>query len=59
MEDKITEYRKANPRCRYCKHSCQNNFSWTCLAKQQSHYGSLSETIFKGMFCKLFEAKEH
>ena len=59
MTNKIIEYRKTHPRCRYCKHVCQNTFTWKCLAKQKSHDGSVSDTTLKGMFCELFEAKEN
>ena len=58
MTNKIIEYRKTHPRCRYCKHAHQNSFSWKCLAKEKSCYGSVSDTTIKGMFCGLFEVKE-
>ena len=58
MTNEIIEYRKNNPRCRYCKYAKQNDFSWICLAKQKRHFGEVSETILMGMFCKLFETKE-
>ena len=58
MNDKIIEYRKTHPRCRYCKHVCQNYYSWKCLAKQKQYMGSVSDTTFKGMFCGLFDVKE-
>ena len=58
MTNKIIEYRKTHPRCRYCKYACQNNFGWKCLAKQTSYVGHVSNTTFKGMFCGLFEVKE-
>jgi hypothetical protein len=58
MTNKIIEYRKKHPRCRYCKHTYQNNFGWKCLAKNKIHIGSVSETIFRGMLCGLFEFKE-
>ena len=60
MNNKIIEYRKTHPRCRYCKYAHQDRYStWTCLAKQQSHFGQVSDTKFKGVFCQLFEVKEN
>ena len=58
MTNEIIEYRKNNPRCRYCKYASQNYCSWTCVAKKKRHSGTVSDTIFKGMFCRLFEATE-
>ena len=58
MTNKIIEYRKKHPRCRYCKHASQDYCSWKCLAKQKKHMGSVSDTTFKGMLCGVFEFKE-
>jgi hypothetical protein len=59
MTDEIITYRKTHPRCRYCKYASSGMYYWTCSAKQKRHSGALSDTILKGMFCELFEAKEH
>lgn len=57
MTNKIIEYRKAHPRCRYCKYANQSTYLWKCIAKQKTCIGAVSDTIFKGMFCGLFEVK--
>ena len=67
--DAVMRYRKAHPRCRYCKHleidqyqvPVVYTYGWDaiCTLKDKKVYDCMSMMAerYKGMFCKEFEAK--
>lgn len=55
----VNEYRKKHRRCRTCKHAYSYFSGWVCKAKNKRGYYSLVESEgLKGMFCRVYEAKE-
>lgn len=54
----VNEYRKKHKRCRTCVHAFSGNVSWYCKAKNARSIRSLEYEGVKGMFCRLYKAKE-
>lgn len=54
----VNEYRKKHKRCRTCAHAFPSNAGWYCKAKNTRSIHSLEYEELKGMFCRVYEAKE-
>ena len=57
----VIEYRILHPRCRTCQHAKDFGLFWdfwTCKVKNTRHKGQLGKTLYRGMFCPVYLAKE-
>ena len=55
----VNEYRKKHKRCRTCVYGeVRLGGEFYCRAKRQMIKGGLHQTKIKGMFCKVYKARE-
>lgn len=54
----INKFRNKCHRCRTCAHASIDGIYWFCEAKAIRHCGSVYDTRFAGMFCRLYTPDE-